>query len=249
LYEIGKKNLIDYNSEDFKVLPDDCITFSYTSGTTGPPKGAMISHKNFASFIGSQRLNKDCNFQPTDVALSYLPLPHILEREFDYALLACGARIVFFSGDVQKLKDDLAVAKPTVFLSVPRLFSRFYDVIKGKFNDLQGFTKTAVDYALKTKLDNLKSTGAYTHNIYDRVFFNKTKEALGGRVRTMISGSAPLLPEVQNLLKVCMCCPLVEGYGQTETTGAITISDSDDPEVRHVGGPIVINFLFRPALS
>lgn len=65
----------------------------------------------------------------------------------------------------------------------------------------------------------------------------------------MISGSAPLLPEVQNLLKVCMCCPLIEGYGQTETTGAITISDSDDPEVRHVGGPIVINLLYRPILS
>jgi long-chain acyl-CoA synthetase len=62
----------------------------------------------------------------------------------------------------------------------------------------------------------------------------------------MISGSAPLLPEVQNLLKVCMCCPLVEGYGQTETTGAITITDSDDAEVRHVGGPIVRKLLYRP---
>lgn len=207
----------------------------------------MISHRNFASFMGAQALNKDCNFNTNDVGLSYLPLPHILEREFDFALLAGGARIVFFSGDVQKLKDDLAIVKPTVFLSVPRLFSRFYDVIKAKFNDLQGFTKTAVDYALSTKVENLKSSGTYTHKIYDRVFFNKTKEALGGRVRVMISGSAPLLPEVQNFLKVCMCCPLVEGYGQTETTGAITITDSADPVVRHVGGPIVISHLCRPA--
>lgn len=110
-------------------------------------------------------------------------------------------------------------------------------------------TKTAVDYALKTKLDNLKSSGAFTHKVYDRVFFGKTKEALGGNVRVMISGSAPLLPEVQNFLKVCMCCPLVEGYGQTETTGAITITDSADPEVRHVGGPVVPNPPFRPASS
>jgi long-chain acyl-CoA synthetase len=236
--------LLDYNSEEFKVSPEDCLTFSYTSGTTGPPKGAMISHRNFAAFMGAQAANKDTNFQPTDVALSYLPLPHILEREFDYAILTGGGRIVYFSGDVQKLKDDLAIVKPTVFLSVPRLFSRFYDVIKGKFNDLQGFTKTAVDYALSTKLQNLKSSGTFTHKVYDRVFFNKTKEALGGNVRVMISGSAPLLPEVQNFLKVCMCCPLVEGYGQTETTGAITITDSADPEVKHVGGPIVTHLSF-----
>ena len=76
----GKANLLDYNAPEYKVKPDDCITFSYTSGTTGPPKGAMISHKNFASFMAATKLNKDCNFGTEDVALSYLPLPHILER-------------------------------------------------------------------------------------------------------------------------------------------------------------------------
>jgi long-chain acyl-CoA synthetase len=65
---------------------------------------------------------------------------------------------------------------------------------------------------------------------------------LGGRVRLMISGSAPLLPEVQNFLKVCMCAPLIEGYGQTESTGAMLITDADDPVVRHVGGPTVLLF-------
>jgi long-chain acyl-CoA synthetase len=206
----------------------------------------MISHKNFASFMAGQARNKDTKFCSTDVALSYLPLPHILEREFDYSLLASGARIVYFSGDVQKLKDDLAIVKPTIFLSVPRLYSRFYDVIKAKFNDQQGMIKKGLEYALKTKLNNLRTTGVYTHRVYDRVFFAKTKEALGGRVRVMISGSAPLLPEVQDFLKVCMSAPLLEGYGQTESTGAITITDANDPQVRHVGGPIVRFNLFRP---
>lgn len=237
--------MLDYNSNEFKVEPEDCITFSYTSGTTGPPKGAMLSHRNFVSFMTGQALNKDTKFSSTDVTLSYLPLPHILEREFDYAMLSAGARIVFFSGDVQKLKDDLAIVKPTVFLSVPRLYSRFYDVLKAKFNELQGFTKTALNYALNTKLENLAKSGTYTHKIYDKFFFAKTKEALGGRVRVMISGSAPLLPEVQNFLKVCMCAPLVEGYGQTESTGALSITDAYDPEVRHVGGPIVIHYPCR----
>jgi long-chain acyl-CoA synthetase len=104
----------------------------------------MISHKNFASFMAAEKLHPDTSFTSSDVVLSYLPLPHILEREFDYAIMHKGGRIAYFSGDVQKLKDDLAIVKPTVFLSVPRLFSRFYEVLKQKFSELQGFTKTAL---------------------------------------------------------------------------------------------------------
>lgn len=131
--ESGKASLVDYNQEQFKTEPNDCLTFSYTSGTTGPPKGAMISHKNFTAFIGSVIANKDTNFCEKDTALSYLPLPHILEREFLFSCFAVGAKIIYYSGDVAKLKDDLALAKPTIFVSVPRLFSRFHDVIQGKF--------------------------------------------------------------------------------------------------------------------
>ena len=147
--------------------------------------------------------------------------------------------MVFYSGDVLKLKEDLAVVKPTIFVSVPRLFSRFHEVLRGKFQELTGATKAMLDYALETKLNNLEATGQYTHFLYDKIFFAKTKAALGGRVRLMISGSAPLLPDVQNFLKVCMCAPLIEGYGQTETTGAMFITDANDPVVRHVGGLIV----------
>ena len=74
----GKDKPVDYKSEEFKVYPDDCLTFSYTSGTTGPPKGAMISHKNFCSFMAAEKYNSDTCFSSDDVSLSYLPLPHIL---------------------------------------------------------------------------------------------------------------------------------------------------------------------------
>lgn len=90
-------------------------------------------------------------------------------------MLNSGAKIVFYSGDVQKIKDDLALVKPTIFVSVPRLFSRFHDVIKGKFKDIQGWTKTGLDYALNKKLQTVSTTGVYTHSVYDRVFFSKTK--------------------------------------------------------------------------
>jgi long-chain acyl-CoA synthetase len=130
-------------------------------------------------------------------------------------MFSVGAFVTYFSGDVSKIKDDLALVQPTVFLSVPRLFSRFYDVLQAKFKEVQGYTKTALDYALSTKLKTVETTGQFTHRVYDRFFFAKTKQALGGKCRLMVSGSAPLLAEVQNFLKVTMCCPLLEGYGQT----------------------------------
>lgn len=136
MLNIGANKTVDYNLERFKVRPDDCLTFSYTSGTTGAPKGAMISHRNFTSFLAAEKHNKDTKFCSSDVVLSYLPLPHILEREAIYAMLSVGAKVVYYSGDVQKIKDDLAIVQPTVFVSVPRLFSRFYEVLNSKFADL-----------------------------------------------------------------------------------------------------------------
>jgi long-chain acyl-CoA synthetase len=166
----------------------------------------------------------------------------VLEREFLYSMLYSGAKIVYYSGDVQKIKDDLALVKPTIFVSVPRLFSRFHDVIKGKFNDVTGWTKSALEYALDTKMNNVSTGGSYTHRVYDRVFFTKTREALGGNVRLMISGSAPLLADVHKFLKVVMCCPLLEGYGQTESTGGVTITNAMDPNCAIIGGPAVLLF-------
>ena len=163
-------------------------------------------------------------------------------------MFCVGATIVFYSGDVAKIKDDLALVQPTIFVSVPRLFSRFYDVLNAKLKEQTGYTKTALDYAVRTKLSNVQSSGSYTHKVYDPIFFSKTKQALGGKCRLMISGSAPLLPDVHNFLKIAMCCPLLEGYGQTENTGAGFITDAFDPVTRHVGGPVVIFSLYSVRL-
>lgn len=111
--------------------------------------------------------------------------------------------------------------------------------MQSKLKDVKGYTKSALDYAVKSKLNTVQTTGEYTHPVFDKIFFNKTKQALGGRCRLMISGGAPLLPDVHNFMKIAMCCPLVEGYGQTENTGAAMLTEALDPMISHVGGPLV----------
>jgi long-chain acyl-CoA synthetase len=85
---------------------------------------------------------------------------------------------------------------------VPRLYTKFYDAINGKFEKTEGIAKILVDRALETKIHNVEATGVFHHQIYDRLVFNKTKQALGGHIKTMISGSAPLLPRVHSFMKV-----------------------------------------------
>jgi long-chain acyl-CoA synthetase len=151
-----------------------------------------------------------------------------------------GARICPFSGDIKNVKDDLSLVKPTFFMSVPRLYNRFYDAVRDKFNKTEGWKKGLLDKALESKLHTVRETGQYTHMIYDRLVFNKTKELFGGNCRFMASGSAPLTPEVHSFMKVIGCAPLMEGYGQTESTGFSFMSSASDPQVGHVGGPSVM---------
>lgn len=133
----------------------------------------------------------------------------------------------------------MALVRPHFFVSVPRLLNRLHDAINNKLNAATGLGKVLVDRALQVKLENLELTGSTTHMVYDPLIFNKTKAVFGGRMRIMISGSAPLLPHVEKFLKVISCTTLVEGYGQTESTGASFITLGCDPVCGHVGGPTV----------
>jgi len=172
-----------------------------------------------------------------DSYLSYLPLAHVYERNMIPTLLSRGATIGFFSGDVLKLKDDLQAFKPTIFVSVPRLFSRFYDVIKDQIDKLQGMKKTLALKGIAVKMENLKKKGEYKHVIFDAAF-KKMKDALGGRVKLCVSGSAPISPDVADFLKICFSCPVLEGYGSTETCSGIFCQHPDDTIAGTVGGPI-----------
>lgn len=234
LIEEGKKNLPWAN-----VKPDTAYCISYTSGTTGCPKGAVMTHKNLISiFPGvTQRLK----FNHTDVHISYLPLAHIFERAAFKLFLAESVKIGIFNGEVLKLKEDLAILKPTIFISVPRLFNKFYDTIVSTIKQTTGLKKLLVDKAIQTKLRNLNTDCQYNHTLYDLLVFNKIKKVLGGRVRIMITASAPISVEVLNFLKITFCCPIIEAYGQTEGTGGEFSTTVNDPLAGHVGGPLPQN--------
>ncbi len=187
------------------------FTISYTSGTENNPKGVMLSNENFISAIANiLKVAGDFPFKQDDVYISYLPLAHVFDRLGVYGVMSIGAQIGFFGGQILKIIDDLQVLQPTIFPSVPRLLNKVYDRIQ------QGLSQ---------------------QSYMKQWLFNKVKARLGGRVRVMITASAPIADNVLAFLKVAFCCPIVEAYGQTESCGASFSTKLFDNRTGHVGGP------------
>ncbi len=131
-YEEALKEGLNIKDVEFdKVTPDTFYTFSYTSGTTGMPKGVMLTHRNFVSNLaGLQVFDGVFKVRDDDVYYSYLPLAHVFERCILLLAVANKMKIGFYQGDVLKLKEDLAILRPTFMISVPRLYNRFYDLMQ-----------------------------------------------------------------------------------------------------------------------
>ena len=222
-----------------QLTPESIAAFSYTSGTTGEPKGAMISQLNFVTTIIAAADKIEIN--ETDSYLSYLPMAHVLERNLFYTISWYQGSIGLYGGDVLKLKEDLAILKPTLFASVPRLFNKMYDAISKAFSEKGSCLKGLINKGLNTKLKNLHAHGKTTHWFYDKLVFKKTKDILGGRVKIMITGSAPISVDVIDFLKVAFCAPIIEGYGQTEANAFEFATIKQDGISGNVGGPFMSN--------
>jgi len=214
----------------------DVATFCYTSGTTGNPKGALITHENLLSAIDG--MPDDMQTEAYDRHLSYLPLPHIFERLVINDMFLKGASVAFYRGKPEFLVEDIIACRPTVMIAAPRVLNKIHDKIMGGINAAGGFKKNLFDAALAAKRENLKQ-GKLTHGLYDALIFHKIKKALGmDHVRYLVSGSAPLSDTVMTFFRSMLGVPVLEGYGQTEGTAAATISHPDDmTSVGHVGGP------------
>lgn len=150
--------------------------------------------------------------------LSYLPLAHVFERIVFVVMMVLGAQIGFYQGDVMKLMDDLAALKPTIFVSVPRLFNRIYDKVRAGVAQKGFIARTLFSWAYDTKTANLKASSELTHWLWDSLVFDSVRQKIGGRVKVIITGSAPLSPKVADFLRVVFACEVLEGYGMTETS-------------------------------
>ena len=213
--------------------PQSPATICYTSGTTGTPKGVVLTHANMiANSAGTSRAVR---LRSDDVAISYLPLAHIYERVNAITMIHFGSAIGFYKGDVLELLDDIVELKPTLFSSVPRLWNRIYDRIQGQLNESGFVKKMLFRAAFSAGCAALKKKRPAP--FWTKPIFGALKARLGGRVRLMITGASPLAADIMEFLRVCFATT-VEGYGMTETAMAISITSPDDPTTGHVGYPL-----------
>lgn len=227
--------------------PSDIVTINYTSGTTGVPKGVLLSHA--ASVAAASAAMSAVGMTNQDVLMSYLPLAHAYERMIAHGALWSGAAIGFFHGDILALVDDLKALRPTEFMSVPRLYNRFGGAIRAATTTQPGVKGALSRHVVSTKLKALEpldnsSRATNRHAVYDRIWGRKVTAALGlDRVTHMISGSAPLDPSLHQFLRVVFGNSLMQGYGLTETYAVSLCQASDDFSAGNCGGACPVNEL------
>ena len=226
--------------EPFKaaVEPDDLLTLIYTSGTTGQPKGVMLTHGNIIANIEGVVLAGSLPLLSEERALSFLPLCHIYERIDVYVYMYYGVSI-YYAESMETIADNLREIKPHVFATVPRLLEKVYDKIVGKGYELTGVKKQLFFWALNLglKYDPMKPMGWWYDtqlNIARKLIFSKWKEALGGNIKLIASGSAALQPRLSRVFWAAGI-PIAEGYGLTETSPVISSSILTDFRVGCVG--------------
>jgi long-chain acyl-CoA synthetase len=220
--------------------PDDLATLVYTSGTTGNPKGAMLTHGNIASNVDAGIAVLPFRFGIT--ALSILPLSHIFERMIDYTYFARGATIAY-AGSVATVSDDLREIKPHTFAAVPRLFEKMRARIMDNVATQSAAKQKIFRWALGVGAERLpyRVSGrsmpaalAVKSALADALVFKKIKERLGGRVEFVMSGGAPLSAELAAFF-IGAGIEILEGYGLTETSPIITANLPNKRKIGTVG--------------
>ena len=213
-------------SEIQKSIKDtDLFTLIYTSGTTGKPKGVMLNHANVISQITT--LKEKLPIGTDDRAISFLPLCHVFERMIEYFYMFKGVSI-YYAQSLETLGDDLKEIQPTIMPTVPRLLEKVYDKILAKGSELSGLKKKlffwAVELGLKHEYN--KANGVWYElqlRLANKIIFNKWREAVGGRIRFIVSGASALQERIARIFTAAQM-PILEGYGLSETSPVISVN-------------------------
>jgi long-chain acyl-CoA synthetase len=216
----------EYKDAARAIQPGDLATLIYTSGTTGEPKGVMLTHGNLSSNM--QASIEALRVAEADVALSFLPLSHAFERLVSYVYLASGTTLVF-AESIETIARDIAAARPTVMTAVPRVFEKLHARITEK-----GSTGPLIKRLLFKWAISKGRRGGLLKGLADRLVLRKIREGLGGRLKYLVSGSAPLSKEIAEFFQACGF-KILEGYGLTETAPVLTVNPPGAPRLGTVG--------------
>ncbi|HLW15020.1 MAG TPA: long-chain fatty acid--CoA ligase [Flavobacteriaceae bacterium] len=225
---VDKSNQDEVEARKDAINENDQATLIYTSGTTGKPKGVMLSHKNIASnaLNSSERLPLDGSSEQR--GLSFLPLCHVYERMLVYLYQYSGTSI-YYAESIEAISDNLKEVKPHVMSAVPRLLEKVYDKIITTGSELSPPLKAIFFWAVSVaeKWEPYDKNGAwygFKLKIAQKLIFKKWKEALGGNLKAVASGAAPLQPRLARIYNAAGI-PIMEGYGLTETSPVIAVND------------------------
>jgi len=226
---------------DVAIEPDDLAAIVYTSGTTGRPKGVMLSHGNVVANV--KAIARRLKAEPHDVFLSFLPLSHTFERTGGYYYpIAIGA-CVAYARSVPQLSEDLKHVRPTVLVSVPRIYERIYALIMQHRASAGWIERTLLDLTIAVggrRFDARQRHGApslpdrLAWPLLKRLVAHKVLAQLGGRLRVAVSGGAPIAEPVIGLF-LALGLDVLQGYGMTETSPVVSVNIPDDNDPHSVG--------------
>ena len=225
------------NIEFHSPGPETISTINYTSGTTGNPKGAKVTHNSIILNTDVIEMLGFFLIQDYDIYLSFLPLAHIMETLIMAVLVSRGSPIGFYNGDAKKLIEDAKILRPTCMCGVPKIFQRVYDAINDNLKNQPSIIKKLFKTAIDLKIKDYSEKGMLTNILWDNTIFMGVRNVLGGRMRFMLIGSAPMDGYILNFLRCALSCEIVEGYGQTEDAAGILLTKTYDPVTGHLGGP------------
>jgi long-chain acyl-CoA synthetase len=222
---------------------NELATIMYTSGTTGKPKGVMLSHHNivFNAYSGLQTFTAGMD----DVWLSFLPLSHAFERTAGYYMSMMAGSTVAYARSIPLLADDLKIIRPTILVAVPRIYERIYNAIHTRLEEGPALRHKLFTLTVDVGWDRFEyqqGRGAWTPKLLlwpllKHLVADKVMDRLGGRLHLSISGGAALPPKVSRLF-IALGLPLVQGYGLTETSPVVSVNRVDNNYPSSIGPPL-----------